>query len=291
MLLAMQKISSCKGEMNDMKQKLAKLPGRIIVFLYALIVLVPLYFAIVTSLKSSAEITINPFGVPSVPMFENFSIAVQEGNLFTAFRNSVIVGIGATIMQMLFGIVISYCLHKTRDSKLSNVVSLIILATMFLPGTGWVTLIRLYQKIGLYNSIWGVLINGGTARLAFNVFILTGAMRAVPRDLEEAALLDGVNDSQYLFQVLLACIKPSVISVGIFAFTSVWNTLMTPLLLLRDSSAYTLPLALKYFTATDGLIRYNYVFAGIIISGLPLIIAYLCCQKYFVAALTGSVKG
>lgn len=274
-----------------MKQKISKLPGRLLVYLYALLVLIPLYFAIVTAFKSSAEITFNPFGLPSSLKMTNFEIAIREGNLGSAMWNSIIVGVGATALQMLLSIVISFCLYRTRSQKLGIVLYMAVLATMFLPGTGWVTMIRLYQKLGLYNSIWGVLLNGGTGRLAFNMFILMGAIRAVPREMEEAAILDGCNDWQYVFRVMIPCIKPSIISIGIFAFTSTWNSLMTPLLLLRDSSKYTLPLALKYFTATDGAINYNYVFAGILISGLPLVIAYLCCQKYFVAALAGSVKG
>lgn len=277
--------------MDRLKTNLGKVPGKLLVYFYALLVVVPLYFVVVTAFKTVQEIAANPFGLPETLHWENFTEAWVTGNLGVAFRNSIIVGVIATVMQMLMAIIVSFCLYRTQRRKLGVVLYVIVMLTMFIPGTGWVSLLSLYQKLGLYNSIWGVIINSGTGRLAFNMFILVGAMRSVPRELEEAAILDGCNDWKFIFKVQLPCIKPSVISVGIFSFTSVWNSLMVPMLLLRDKTAYTLPLALKYFVPSEGSIGYNYVFAGIIISGLPLVIAYLLCQKYFVAALTGSVKG
>lgn len=274
-----------------MKRFLGKLPGRLLVYVYALIVVVPLYFVLVTAFKTVQEIAINPFGLPAVLHWENFAEAWVAGNLGRAFSNSLLIAIIATVMQMLMAIIVSFCLYRTARRKLGIVLYMIVMITLFIPGTGWVSLLRLYQDLHLYNNIWGVILNSGTGRLAFNMFILVGAMRGVPREMEEAAILDGCNDWQFVFKVQLPCIKPSVISIGIFSFTTVWNSLMVPMLLLRDKAAYTLPLALKYFVPTEGGISYNYVFAGIIISGLPLVIAYLFCQKYFVAALTGSVKG
>ncbi len=274
-----------------MKRVLGKIPGKLLVYVYALIVIVPLYFVIVTAFKTIQEIAMNPFGLPSSLHWENFTEAWVAGNLGNAFFNSLFIAIIATMMQMIIAVVVSFCLYRTQRKKLGVILYMIVMVTMFIPGTGWVSLLSLYQKLGLYNNIWGVFLNSGTGRLAFNMFILVGAMRGVPREMEEAAILDGCNDWQFIFRVQLPCIKPSVISIGIFSFTSVWNGLMIPMLLLRDQAAYTLPLALKYFVPTEGGISYNYVFAGIIISGLPLVIAYLFCQKYFVAALTGSVKG
>ncbi len=161
-----------------------------------------------------------------------------------------------------------------------NVLQMIVLIAMFISGTGWVSLLSPYQKLVLYNNIRGVILNSGTGRLAFNMFFLVGAMRSVPKEMAEAAILDGCNDWQLIFRVQPPCIKPSVVSIGIFSFTSIWNHLMVPImLLLRDMRAYTLPLALKYFIPSEGSINYPQVFARILISGLPLVIIYLFCQK------------
>lgn len=277
--------------MDRLKRTLGKVPGKLLVYLYALIVIVPLYFVVVTAFKNMQEIISNPFGLPTTLHWENFTEAWVQGNLASAYLNSLLVGVLGTIMQMLMAIIVSFCLYRTQHKKLGAILYVIVMLTMFIPGTGWVSLLSLYQDLGLYNSIWGVILNSGTGRLAFNMFILVGAMRSVPHELEEAATLDGCNDWQFIFRVQLPCIKPSVISIGIFSFTTIWNSLMIPMLLLRDKASYTLPLALKYFIPSEGSVAYNYVFAGIIISGLPLVIAYLLCQKHFVAALTGSVKG
>lgn len=275
-----------------MKRFLSKLPGKLLVWGYALTVIVPLAFVVMTCFKTSAQVIQDPFGLPTSLSLENFKVAMEQGNLVTAYKNSILVAVGATLMQMLIGVSVSYCLFKIRNTKPGVLLYMLVMFTLFIPGTGWVILIRLYQTLGLYNSVWGVMLNSGTGRLAFNVFILMGAMRAIPREMEEAAILDGCNDLQYLIRVLCPCIKPSLISIGIFGFTTSWNTLMTPLLLLRDKVNYTLPLALKYLQSGTGeAMQYNYIFAGIVISGLPLVILYLFCQKYFVAAMSGSVKG
>ncbi len=275
-----------------LKQKLSKVPGWVLVILYALVVIVPLYFVLVSSLKSNAEIIQNPFSLPSTLDFTNYLDVLRDYGIVPAFGNSLVVSIGATAMQLVLGIVITYCLYKIRNKTIGKILYMVVLVTMFIPGTGWVTLIRLYQKLGLYNTIWGLILQAGTGRLAFNMFILFGAIRAIPRELEEAATLDGCNDRQYLFRVLIPCIRPSVISIAIFSFTSTWNNLMIPLLLIRDNSLYTVPMALRFFQGAGGSqMLYNYIFAGIVLSGLPLLIMYLFCQKYFVAALSGSVKG
>lgn len=275
-----------------MKRFLAKLPSWILIWLYALLVILPLYFVLITCFKTSAEVTLNPFGLPASFTLNNFKVAIEHGHLLRAMRNSLLTSVGATIMQMVIGLAVSYCLYKLREKKIGVILYMVVLSTLFIPGTGWVMLIKLYQKLGLYNSIWGVMLNSGTGRLAFNTFILVGAMRAVPRELEQAALLDGCSDLQYLFRVLTPCIKPSLVSIGIFSFTSSWNSLMTPLLLLRKEETFTLPLALKYLQSGTGeVVQYNYLFAGIVFSGALLVILYLFCQKYFVTALAGSVKG
>ncbi len=275
-----------------LKQKLSKVPGWVLVILYALVVIVPLYFVLVSSLKSNAEIIQNPFSLPSTLDFTNYLDVLRDYGIVPAFGNSLVVSIGATAMQLVLGIVITYCLYKIRNKTIGKILYMVVLVTMFIPGTGWVTLIRLYQKLGLYNTIWGLILQAGTGRLAFNMFILFGAIRAIPRELEEAATLNGCNDRQYLFRVLIPCIRPRVISIAIFSFTSTWNNLMIPLLLIRDNSLYTVPMALRFFQGAGGSqMLYNYIFAGIVLSGLPLLIMYLFCQKYFVAALSGSVKG
>lgn len=275
-----------------MKKLAAKIPGWVLIWGYALMVVVPIYFTLITCFKTSAEIIQNPFGLPSSLSLENFKVAIREGNLLVAFRNSLFTSVGSMILQVVIGLTVSFCLYRMRNTKIGTILYMLVLVTLFIPGTGWVLLIRLYQKYGLYNSLIGLMLYNGTGRLAFNTFILTGAMRAVPREIEEAAALDGCNDMQYLFRVLAPSIRPSLISIAVFSFTSAWNSLMIPLLLLRDEAYFTLPLALKYIESGMGQsIHYNYVFAGIVISGIPLIILYLFSQRYFVSALAGSVKG
>jgi raffinose/stachyose/melibiose transport system permease protein len=161
---------------------------------------------------------------------------------------------------------------------------------MFIPSVGMVTMISLYQKLHLYNSLIGLILGGSVSGLAFNLFILLGFFRTVPRELEEAAVIDGCNSMQSLFYVLIPVVKPALVTLAIFAFVSNWNSLMGPLLLLRNSELYTIPIGLLSFRGSYS-IEYNLMFASILMTSLPLVILYIKFQKYFIEALSGGIKG
>lgn len=263
--------------------------GRAIVYLYALIVLIPLYFIIVTSLKTGSEITLNPLGFPEIAQFQNFIEAFKQGGLLRASWNSIYTSVLGVALQLLFVTVCSFCCHKLRNYKLGTILYTIILAGMFIPKAGFVTQITLYRDLGIYNTHWTIIL-GTAVSITFGVFIVAGFLRTIPYGLEEAAELDGCNDFQLLFHIMVPIIKPALVTVAIFSFCTVWNSLTGPLLFIRDKELYTIPMALLTFNSTHST-QYELLFAGILITGLPLVIVYSFCQKYFVQALAGSVKG
>lgn len=264
--------------------------GRLLVYLYAVVVLVPLYFVIITAFKTGTEITLHPLALPECIMWSNVRDAFVQGSLLQAMGNSILTAVTGVLMLMLNAVVLSFCIHRLRNRKLGTLLYVIILMGLFIPKVGFVSQIMLYRQLHIYDTPWSIILGAAVGNIPFSVFIIAGFLRTVPHELEEAAELDGCNDFQLLFRIMVPIIKPALVTIGIFSFTGTWNSVTGPLLFIRSKELFTIPMALLTFNSTYST-QYELLFAGILVTGLPLVIAYLFCQKYFAQALTGSVKG
>ena len=264
--------------------------GKLLVYLYAVVVLVPLYFVIITAFKTGTEITLHPLALPECFMWSNVRDAFVQGGLLQAMGNSVLTAVTGVLMLMFNAVVLSFCIHRLRNHKLGTLLYVIILMGLFIPKVGFVSQIILYRRLQIYDTPWAIILGAAVGNIPFSVFIIAGFLRTVPHELEEAAELDGCNDFQLLFRVMVPIIKPALLTIGIFSFTGTWNSVTGPLLFIRSKELFTIPMALLTFNSTYST-QYELLFAGILVTGLPLVIAYLFCQKYFAQALTGSVKG
>lgn len=266
------------------------LAGRAVVYLYALILTVPFFFVIVTSLKTAQERILNPVGLPQSPTLQNFVIAWTEGGLLTAAKNSIIITGGSTILFMLNVILVSYCLNKIRDKKIGVLLYMTYLAALFIPNVGTVTGLVLRRNLGLYNNLFGEIFCSSIG-ITTAVFIVSGFLRTIPKELEEAAMLDGANDRQTCMRVIVPVIKPALVSMGIIHITGTWNSALGPMLTLRDEKLFTIPMALLVNFTSEYSVEYTTMFAGVIMTAVPIIIVYVKCQNAFISAMTGSVKG
>lgn len=264
--------------------------GKSLVWLYGLLVLIPLYFIVITAFKTDAEITKAPLDWPTEFMWSNIIEAFEQGELLRAFWNSVYTTVIGVALALVNAIVLSYACHRLRNYKLGVILYTVILMGLFIPKVGFVSQIMLYRDLKIYNSHWALILGTAVGNIPFSVFIIAGFLRTVPRELEEAAVLDGCNDFQLLLRIMVPIIKPALITIGIFTFTGAWNSCTGPLLFIRDEELFTIPMALLTFNSTYST-SYSLLFAGILTTGLPLVVAYLICQKYFTQALAGSVKG
>lgn len=269
---------------------LSNILGKLLVYIYAVVVLVPLYFVIITAFKTGTEITLHPLALPEHFMWSNVCDAFAQGSLLQAMGNSVLTSVTGVLMLMFNAVVLSFCVHRLRNHKLGTLLYVIILMGLFIPKVGFVSQIMLYRRLHIYDTPWSIILGAAVGNIPFSVFIIAGFLRTVPHELEEAAELDGCNDFQLLFRIMVPIIKPALVTIGIFSFTGTWNSVTGPLLFIRSKELFTIPMALLTFNSTYST-QYELLFAGILVTGLPLVIAYLFCQKYFAQALTGSVKG
>lgn len=272
------------------RRNFLNISGKLLIWIYAIIVLVPLYFIIITALKTPVEVTVAPLQLPEVPQWKNFITAIQEAGLIKALWNSIytaVIGIG---IQLFFVILLSYCCHRLRNHKIGSLLYMLILVGLFIPKVGYVTVIRLYRSLDIYNTPMALIVTNALSNISFSVFIVSGFLRTIPKELEEAAVLDGCNDWNLVTRVLMPVIKPALVTVGIFSFTTAWNSVTQPLLYVRDAEYRTVPMALLEFKGSFST-NYTLLFAGMLITSIPLVVVYLRCQKQFVQALAGSVKG
>ena len=266
------------------------LMGGLFVGVYSLLLIAPLYFAIITAFKSESERILNPIGLPESWNLSNFIAAWQEGNLLNAAKNSLIISCSSTVLLVLNVILVSYCLNRIRSTKIGVALYMLVLSAMFIPSVGGVTSLMLRRSLGLYNNLWGEIICSSVG-VTTGVFLVSGFLRTIPRDLEEAAMLDGATDMQICFRVIVPVVRPSLVTVAILAFRGTWNNGLGAMLTLRDEKLYTIPMALLLNFTKEYTVDYPKLFAGVIMTAIPLLIVYCKCQKYFVSALAGSVKG
>lgn len=280
-----EKFSSIK--MSNMPLRVV---GKFFVYAYALVLIIPLAFAVFTSFKTSSERVISPLGLPESWQFDNYSTAWIQGELLNATKNSVILAVGTVVLLLINVVLITYCLDRVRNTKLGNAIHMFILAQMVIPGTGGATTLMLRRELGLYNNLWGEIICGACS-ITFGVFTISGFLRTIPGEMREAAMIDGANDFQIVTRIIVPVIRPALVTVGIMSFTGSWNNTMGALIYLRDKELYTIPMSLLLNFTSQFSVAYEKMFAGVIMTCIPLVVIYCFCQKYFISAMAGSVKG
>ena len=215
----------------------------------------------------------------------------ENSELWTIEWSELLEGVmwdGDSYLQHI--VFVTYHLDAIRDTKIGNALYMVIISAMFIPSVCGVTSLMLRRKLGLYNNLTGEILVSATA-IDFGIFIASGFLRTIPRELQEAAKIDGANDWHIMTKVIVPVIKPALVSVGILNFTALWNNTTGALLTLRSKELYTIPMALLLNFTQQVSVQYEIVFAGVLLTSIPLVIVYCYCQKYFVSALAGSVKG
>jgi putative chitobiose transport system permease protein len=164
-----------------------------------------------------------------------------------------------------------------------------IVGTMFLPEEGkLVPMFILVQKLGMVDSWSGLIVPGLVG--GFSVFLMRQSYLSIPKEIEEAAIIDGCGTFRVWWNIMLPSTKPTVAALSVFSFISVWNSFMWPLIILKNDDLFPLALGLAYLSGTLGF-DVKEMAAGTVISILPIIIFYMCMQRFFVSGLQGAVKG
>lgn len=206
--------------------------------------------------------------------------------------NSAILAVGTAVLTVIVSVLAGYGFSRYRF-PLKNALFVLIIATLMIPFQSILTpLFVILAKIGLNNSLFGLMLVYVTLQLPFSVFMMRNAFDAVPREIEEAGRIDGARDLRLLARVLLPLVMPGVASVAIFAFLNAWNEFLAALVLLSSADKFTLPvlmMAVRY--GRLGAVDWGAVQAGVIVMVLPCVVVFLLLQRHYVRGLmAGAVK-
>lgn len=262
----------------------------IMLILIAVIMVVPFLWMLSTSLKTQYDaVKIPPVWIPDPPQWENYVKLFTEQPMFQFMLNTIKIVFFVVLGQLFFSSLAAYSFARI-SFKGRNVVFFFYIATLMVPGQ--VTMIPTYlmfAKAGLTDNHLALILPAFFS--AFGVFLLRQFFMSLPRELEEAAEIDGCNPFMTYWRIMLPLVVPAMLTLGVFTLMNTWNDYMGPLIYLSSPEKYTMTLGIAYFKGVYTT-QWNLVMAGSIVSVVPILIAYLCAQKYFIEGIAFSgVKG
>ena len=257
----------------------------------AVLMVFPMIWMLLSSFKSGYEFySYPPSFFPVDWRLMNYADAYNSGSWSIYFFNSVVYS-GATIFGQLFTCFIAAYAYARLEFKGKNVLFILTLATMMIPGQ--VTIISVYlilSKLGWIDTYPGLLIPGLTS--AFGIFLLRQFLMAVPTEMEEAASIDGAKRYHTMLYIVLPLIKPAMISLFIFTLIGSWNEYFWPLIITSSPNMRTVQIGLAMFRDMYGIVEYGEMMAASVIVMLPLIVGFIFAQKQFIEGIaTSGLKG
>ncbi len=254
--------------------------------------LFPFYWLINTSLKTGPDLSTSALLPPS-PTLENYQSIFQDSNFTLALKNSAIVALVTTALALVVGSFCAYALARLKMKFKFGILAIILTITTFPQITIAAPIFKLWRDVGLYNTIPGLVIPYLTFALPLAIYILTSFFREIPRDLEEAALVDGATNFEAFRKVVVPLAAPGLATAGILTFIAAWNEFLLAITLTSSTSARTVPAAIAFFTGSTQFEQpLGTISAASVTISIPLIIMVLLFQKRIVAGLTaGAVKG
>ena len=263
----------------------------VMLIIFTIMCLYPLVWLFLASFKTNQELYFNTWGLPEVWRLTNYVNAIVKGKVLQYFGNSVIIAVSAVAITVILSTMASYAITRMHW-KMSKMVYGTFLLGMMVPVYGLIIpLFSIFKSMNLLNNHLAVIIPQIALGFPMSIFIICGFMGSIPKELEEAAIIDGCTVFQCFAKIILPISKSSVVTVAVVQFINVWNDLLLPRIFLTDSKKMTLPVGLTNFQAmysTD----YVGMIAAVIITIIPSVIVYILLHKQIMEGMVaGAVKG
>jgi multiple sugar transport system permease protein len=264
----------------------------VVVAAIVLFCLFPFYWMVSISLKTGGDLTSGTPYPPS-PTLKNYQSIFQNGDFTRALLNSAVVSIVTTVLALTVGSFCAYALARLRFKGKFAILALVLSITTFPAIAIAAPLFRLWSDIGIYNTWIGLIIPYLTFALPLSIYILVSFFKEIPKDLEEAALVDGATHFQAFLKVVVPLAAPGLATAGILTFIGAWNEFLFAITLTSSSRARTVPAAIAFFSGSTQFEQpLGTISAASVVISVPLIFLVLFFQKRIVAGLTaGAVKG
>jgi trehalose/maltose transport system permease protein len=283
--------------MTEQKGSLvSRLPFYLLVAVILLYIAFPFYWAVKSSFTPNSALFSTPVEYfPTSPTLEHYRQVLTNNTFLRAILNSTIVAGSVTVLSLLIGVLGSYALGRFHFNGRQQVLYLVLSMTMFPQIAVLGALYTMINSLGLYNTLPALILTYLIFTLPFTVWVLTTFFKAMPKELEEAAFVDGATPMQTLFKVLLPLIGPGLVTTGLLAFIAAWNEFLYALSFTQTPDKRTVPLAIFTFSPETGggfEIPWGQMMAATVIVTIPLIVLTLIFQRRILAGLTaGAVKG
>jgi raffinose/stachyose/melibiose transport system permease protein len=254
------------------------------------LMLAPVAYIILGGFRSNSEITVDPSGFPTAWQWENYADVLVSPVFWGQVGNSAIAAIATTVLVVALGLMAAFALAR-YSFRGRGLIYAVFAAGLMFPMTVAITpLYILVRNLGLMNSIAGVIVPQIAFALPITIIILVPFLAAIPNELQEAASIDGCSRLGFFWRMVIPLAVPGVITVGILAFISSWNSYLLPLFILNNEAAYTLPLGTQAF-ASQYSVDTAKVLAFTSLSMIPALVFFSLFERRIVGGLTGAVKG
>ncbi|WP_194188379.1 carbohydrate ABC transporter permease [Enterococcus sp. AZ046] len=284
--------STKKGNTKSRRQKKKKLQYSLLIvsgLLLACLWFYPFFLIVINSFKTKAEIFQSTLSLPGGLSFENYQEALEKLDFIRSLMNSLLITVGSLILVVFVSSMAAYALSR-NTSRLSSVLYFVVAIGLLIPFQGiMIPLISLFGRMNLLNQPGLMIMYLGLA-VSMSTFLYYGALRGIPRSLDEAAIIDGANTFQIYWKVILPLLKPTTVTVIVLNTLWFWNDYLLPSLSINKAGMYTIPLRMFYFFGEFNK-QWHLALAALVIVVLPIILLFIALQKHVVKGISdGAVK-
>ena len=256
----------------------------------AAVSIAPVVYVIVGGFRTTPQIVNDPAGLPDPWVWDNYYRVLTQSDFWRQAFNSAVIALGTTLGVVVLGMAAAFVLARYTFRGREGLYTFFTLGLLFPAGAAILPLYLLLRDLSLINSYYAVILPQVAFSLPLTIVILRPFLSAIPRELEDAAAIDGAGRLGFLWRIVLPLSRPAIVTVGILAFVASWNAFLLPLLVLGDVNLHTLPLGVQNFSS-----QYTTDTAGVLaftsLAMLPALLFFTLAEKQIVGGLQGAVKG
>lgn len=267
-----------------------RIAGTLIMFALGCIFFMPVFWIMMNSIKTSAEIAADFLALPTFLYMDNFKDAMDRMNFIVALKNSLVITMGATIGGVLVSFSAAFGIAHLNGRLSKNLYLYFVFGQIVPFHAVMIPISVLATKTHLTNSLAGLILLDIGFFCAFGILTFSGFLKSVPRELEEAAAIDGCGVFRTMVQIVFPLVKPATVTIAVLFFMWSWNDFLLPSILIGNTELRTLPVNLFMFKSATST-QWNLFIAGLTLCIIPTIVLYIFAQKYITSGLTmGAVK-
>jgi raffinose/stachyose/melibiose transport system permease protein len=255
-------------------------------WLWLLIVIVPIYWIVITSFKTQSNyFTTNPLAPPTAPTLDNYRVVI-EADFARYFVNSVIVALGAVVPAVLVSFMAAYAIVRAGDQRLLRSVNSLFLMGLAIPlQAAIIPIYLIIIRLHLYDTLLAIILPSIAFAIPLSVLVLSNFIRDVPKELFDSMRVDGASEWATLWHLAFPLTRPALVTVSIYSGLAIWNGFLLPLILIQSPEQRTLPLALWNFQGQYS-INVPAVLASVVLTTLPILILYVVGRRQLLSGLT-----